>query len=1767
MRVFVSFTGSDRDIKNRIVKALREGMEDKDTEIWESDEGCASDYSEECIEAIKGSQVFIILVSAASMSPGSYCLNEVIEAREQEGRQNLNILMYGVDGSPMTNRFIFHLNHISESNRVSRLASDEAAGIEGLVRRVNRLLQLRRDGTPELYVPELDAVKPGAGGYFVEGSRNGVFGEIDAAFERSNVVFLRQITGFGRKSAARKYAEAYSASYQSVYYFPSFRGSIREFLLDGLKDKCGVDTDFAILDEETRILRKGALLSGFDENTLMIVPETSPDAKDTQTVFDVLSAMKCRIIFITQSIPRAVSDRFPCVSVGRMDNEYLYSLFYHYYERAGEEDKESLKAPLAEYFDSIGGHTKTVELTAEVLSDGFVFPDEVPEKLAQITSGGSDELTDVISEAISNLFGIKKFDETEQKMLWCASVLAYVPVDEKDFIETLKEAGCFDPKKLRSLIGIRWLDEDRAAGLISVNEFLAGVCMARIKPPAETVGVCCGRLSSRIANAALGLEMRTLKDLYGVCSRMLSGLGMPCAAKGAGVVSGISGESAPHSDDYEKLLEEIRKESGDSEYGEAAEEIVDTVAGELNVLITAFCMPAAAPGSDSERLARIIAEQMKEAFSELDPLIDLYGTGVLWVYGQIRSLCRRIAEDPSSALSAVMSFTEALLHSGRSFDENDEDVANSILTKLYFMMIPFASQSPYAGLRMCEERRKLADRFGGYSSENEIYLFSSIELSSRVDLGMLDEDTHECFCAVKDNLKEAEKESEPVLSDVTGDFSYNVGRYAVALANRGRDGEAEEALYTLFELDGTSANAVHNAVSSAQSVALTYIGGAKKKRAVKIIADALRFAAGALKKTGVKSEAAKEALDTVIFMKDMYAALTEPPKETKPEEEREYENYYKANPLKNDRRAFARFEMIAEKAERTDYSDLSGEDLCAKRLELEVRAKNGEKPEDLAPEAFALADEAGYRVLGYRHRYAQFLGAAAMIGGNVAEIQNGEGKTYTLPLVAFLYSLYGYQVHIVDKSAYLCRRNFGWMRGVYETLGCSVGLIEEENDKEIDEAAGCGILYTTLYSEMFIRLKADGNPLDARAAIRRDVLIADEADYLIDEASSTYSIVGTPEEFDTAGICRLAVKTVDACLKEKDYTVREHRVDLGEGVYKAAEKICGKSYIDFSPKEKNAFEQAVRSFIRVMYIYRKDKDYFLEKAGGTPSVRARREDLHTGNLVPINRYDEFFILIREGVGGEEASAVLETRRTHDQISVMSVVRSFKTVCGATATAASVADLFRQYYGMTVYRIPTAKPVRRTENPPRLYGNEGAKNAAVIGLAVEKAKTGQPVLLVCESTYDSVKFFKMLTSAGVKATLLNAKNSEDRPELLANAGRYGAVTVTTALANRGVDICLGGSPGEEAKKELVRQGADPGAIEAAIYGAPGADKGAGALREKYNFLASVWNMRLAKEREKLEALGGLCVIGTTCFSDLRAEQQLIGRCARQGSPGESYVFYSLEDGSLKQLIGDKAQAIRLYAYDDLFIELGVGVGGKLLDRTLTDARTKLQAADLGDADRSFDAVCLYPERERFHAPVRKACEDPVGVLRYVIDTAPVFSDGIKGVLKKNAAIKSKFIQQLEKLGYDLRFPVRETSERLAEYALSIFEENCNERRGSYSESGFIRSVALRAFAEAWERFIEDADIEFYAPSVRKDRDAYLAKFTEEYGERLYCEAADRLLCDLIGARPRPGTAPAPKRPAVRRAGVGPNDPCPCGSGLKYKNCCGKPKDGGASGKAD
>lgn len=880
------------------------------------------------------------------------------------------------------------------------------------------------------------------------------------------------------------------------------------------------------------------------------------------------------------------------------------------------------------------------------------------------------------------------------------------------------------------------------------------------------------------------------------------------------------------------------------------------------------------------------------------------------------------------------------------------------------------------------------------------------------------------------------------------------------------------------------------------------------------------------------------------------------------------------------------------------YRAMTDDELKAVTPALKARLAAGETLDDILPDAFAACREAADRVLGMRHFPVQIVGGIVLHQGRIAEMRTGEGKTLVATLPAYLNALTGKGVHIVTVNDYLAKRDSEWMGKVYRFLGLSVGLIIHGLDNTERRAAyNCDITYGTNNEFGFDYLR-DNMVIYKTDKVQRKhyYAIVDEVDsILVDEARTPLIISGqgdkSTELYDKADKFARTLKCfrvaeTDSKLENEDvdgdYIVDEKAktVTLTKSGVEKAERYFG---IDnLTDADNMAIQHHINQAIRAHGIMQRDVDYVV-KDGEVIIV-----DEFTGRLMLGRRYNEGLhqaIEAKEGVKVERESKTLAT------ITFQNFFRMYEKLSGMTGTALTEADEFMQIYKLDVIEIPTNKPVRRIDNPDVVYKTEQAKFNAVIQNIVDCHKKGQPVLVGTISIEKSELLSKMLSRHGIKHEVLNAKYHEKEAEIVAQAGKFGAVTIATNMAGRGTDIVLGGNAEFLAKSDLRRAGYEDEIISEATGYADTDNQLILDARAMYTELMEKYRAQIAVEAEKVREAGGLMIIGTERHESRRIDNQLRGRSGRQGDPGETRFFMSLEDDLMRLFGGERIQRIMemLGAEEDMPIE------AKMLSSSIESAQSKVEARNFGIRKNvlQFDDV-MNRQREIIYSQRSKVLdgEDISGVIRNMI------KENIEETVDRYLADKEVHDNwNLEGLrdhfrGWlttddDLRFTTEQLSETtdgdIKDMLLARAEELYAKREELFTPAimrEVERVVLLRVVDTKWMQHIDDMEelkrgmhLRGYAqrdPVVEyriegfEMFDAMIQSIREDTVKLMFTiqlrgkeEPKREQVAKPAQAAHGESDGSLASQPVRRSAGkVGRNDPCPCGSGKKYKKCCGR-----------
>ena len=628
-------------------------------------------------------------------------------------------------------------------------------------------------------------------------------------------------------------------------------------------------------------------------------------------------------------------------------------------------------------------------------------------------------------------------------------------------------------------------------------------------------------------------------------------------------------------------------------------------------------------------------------------------------------------------------------------------------------------------------------------------------------------------------------------------------------------------------------------------------------------------------------------------------------------------------------------------------SKLTDEELRGKTKEFKDRFANGETLDNLLPEAFAVVREASKRVLGLRHFDVQLIGGIILHQGRIAEMKTGEGKTLVATLPAYLNALTGEGVHIITVNDYLAKRDSEWMGKVYRFLGLTVGLIiAGMKPAEKQEAYNCDITYGTNNEFGFDYLR-DNMVIYKNQLVQRKLkyAIVDEIDsILIDEARTPLIISGRANKSSDlykkadSFVRKLQAKViVEEDVKDEaqaeDNENYDYIVDLKAKSASLTQKGIAKAEQEFGLENFNDIENSelvhnVNQALRAYGIMKKDIDYIV-KDGEVLIV-----DEFTGRIMYGRRYNNG---LHQAIEAKEKVKIADESKTLATITFQNYFRMYEKLSGMTGTAMTEESEFQEIYKLDVIEIPTNKPLIRDDQPDTIYKNENAKFRAVIEDIKAAHEKGQPVLVGTVSIEKSEKLSKMLTTAGIKHTVLNAKQHEKEAEIVAQAGKFGAVTIATNMAGRGTDIMLGGNSEFLAKQEFKRQGYSSELIEQATAFNETDDQDILSARAKFKELEDKFNNEIKDEKQKVIDAGGLKIIGTERHESRRIDNQLRGRSGRQGDPGDSQFFIALDDDLMKIFGGNKVAKI----YDTLGADEDMPIKSKILSSTVESAQKKVE----------------------------------------------------------------------------------------------------------------------------------------------------------------------------------------------------------------------------------
>ena len=838
-----------------------------------------------------------------------------------------------------------------------------------------------------------------------------------------------------------------------------------------------------------------------------------------------------------------------------------------------------------------------------------------------------------------------------------------------------------------------------------------------------------------------------------------------------------------------------------------------------------------------------------------------------------------------------------------------------------------------------------------------------------------------------------------------------------------------------------------------------------------------------------------------------------------------------------------------------------------------------------------------------RHFDEQVMGGIALHEGKISEMKTGEGKTLAATMPVYLNALEGKGVHVVTVSDYLARRDADWMGAIYRFLGMSVGCILHGQTFEREKKAyACDITYGTNNEYGFDYLR-DNMVLRAEDMVQRDLhyAIIDEVDsILIDEARTPLIISGSGEE--STELYSKFASIVPRLKHDEDFTIDEKAktVAITENGVEKVEKILGVENL-YDP-ENIGLTHHLNQALRAQFIMKRDVDYVV-KDGEVIIV-----DEFTGRLMPGRRYSNG---LHQAIEAKENVKVAAENRTLASITFQNYFRMYKKLAGMTGTAKTEAEEFLKIYGLRVVEIPTHKPMIRTDYPDVIYKTEVAKYKAVIEEIKEMYAKKRPVLVGTISIERSELLSELLKRAGIPHKVLNAKNHEQEAEIVAQAGRIGAVTISTNMAGRGTDIILGGNPDFLVKERLRKEGLSPEMVSAASEKVPSENLANSLgisvdelkeLQSRYEEMLREAKKELEVEHQKVVELGGLHIIGTERHESRRIDNQLRGRAGRQGDPGSSRFYISLEDELMRRFGGDRALGLleKLGWTEDMPIEHDA------ISRQIESAQKRVEAWNFNIRKNvlEYDQVlnrqreAIYSLRRGFllggqsRQTIDSMIENTVkNLVEYAtVDTEQVAQWPWDSILSSFRELIGTYDQGVRDLAAKLQQSHKNSSTRDAlEDIVQQFTDEVKKAMAQREEEigkalfqEISRVVTLRNVDQAWMDHLDNMDdlkegiglraygqmnplIEYQKESSRLF-EATLMRIEEEtirllFHLRLANEeevkrAEAREKAKLSALQSNRNAAEAQAAPVQAKKEPGRNDPCPCGSGKKYKKCCGK-----------
>ncbi len=882
----------------------------------------------------------------------------------------------------------------------------------------------------------------------------------------------------------------------------------------------------------------------------------------------------------------------------------------------------------------------------------------------------------------------------------------------------------------------------------------------------------------------------------------------------------------------------------------------------------------------------------------------------------------------------------------------------------------------------------------------------------------------------------------------------------------------------------------------------------------------------------------------------------------------------------DNKRSLMKIEKIVKKIEdKSDYyAKMTDSELQSQTNILKERLSNGETTNDILPDAFAVVREAATRVLNQRHFHVQLIGGVVLHQGRIAEMKTGEGKTLTATTAVYLNALTGKNVHLITVNEYLATSQAEAMGKLYKFLGLTIGVtLSGQSPEEKKKAYQCDITYGTNNEFGFDYLR-DNMQVNKDYKVQRGhhFCIVDEVDsILIDEARTPLIISGmggkTSELYTVADKFAKSLKSEDI-----DIDIKRKQIRLTEtGVAKAERYFKLENLSDINNLEIN---HHINNALRANYLMKRDINYIIK------NDEVLIVDEFTGRIMNGRRYSDG---LHQAIEAKENVKIKEENKTLATITLQNYFKLYSKLSGMTGTAKTEESEFNKIYNLDVVTIPTNKPVLRIDEQDMIFYTEDAKYKAIVEEIQDKYKKGQPILVGTASVEKSERISKAIKKLGIPHNLLNAKNHEKEGQIVAQSGRVGAVTISTNMAGRGTDILLGGNPEFLAKQKMLNENVEPAILEKITTYNSNLNEEEKQLKDKYTKYYKDFKKITDEEKQKVIELGGLHILGTERHESRRIDNQLRGRAGRQGDPGSSIFFISLEDDLPQRFGEDRMKSWFSLAFrgnEDMPLQ------SKILTRFFETAQKKVEAMNFSIRKNvlEYDEVLnkqrqiIYAERDKVLDGVDIHPQIVEMLKEYVYDICSAYLDETKpsyewDLDELNKALEDKLLKKGSNLiTQDILedTDINTASQIVAEKIIDIYEQKVSEIKKLGLDFSIIeRDRLLRVVDKFWTDHIDAMntlrnEIGILAYGQKDPIVAYKNQGFEMFDKtisdiREY--TASILFRTNVSVRIIPATQKGPimagnqnkseqTRAKSNSSHIGRNDLCPCGSGKKYKNCC-------------